>query len=669
MDNGKAAREVTNVVELPREYGNASGMKNELSEPMSRSTVTTHELSHSPSASDVRSILGPLIASNAQARINALGKDTLPAEPQGGIQGLLTDEICDRFAEQMRDVEGEEELSSSNGLSSMNEKKIPKAPRAMLMRGAVRAGDALRKQDRTNTKNPRLNLRIPITIPLPTTPANSQAAALPIPSSAPAGEGTAVPLDSKEPEEGEIMGSSPSSRTPSHAVRQTSPLKSCYTYGRKYSISPEPAPHRLPTSRTYRSRSPSEGSYRHTSRSSRSPQLLRYSQSPIHTRRQSSFPDDLRGPSSPPRRVRKRSRSRAIPRPSEPTSPVSLRSATHERRGSNYDTRLGKNEPHSWKDNGYPDKSLTSEEKDHARSVNGGVTPLDHHTSDRERRRSSTQSREFDAGSTRPKVPTRSISLSNSKPNHQVDIIALDRTTPPDGIQNNVFDTKLTASPLSMMTPLPGTAECGLSPHDQVQVGKPCHEVPGLWMIKAGGSSVEIVTCEFEIDKVTADRWGIGSSRHGEEKARDALSLSLVCIPLSDAAVRAKLDVTFATRQELMNEITRIEAVWPPAGHLVVEINPDHDWGRSWLPRHLRKEHASVDITHHVHEGMNIIRLIQLASLADCIFVILAKEKPPNVGVKDLEPAADIGEVEVDEPQTTEQLLASFQTSTRIIYS
>ncbi|KAF8349179.1 hypothetical protein F5887DRAFT_850454, partial [Amanita rubescens] len=108
------------------------------------------------------------------------------------------------------------------------------------------------------------------------------------------------------------------------------------------------------------------------------------------------------------------------------------------------------------------------------------------------------------------------------------------------------------------------------------------------------------------------------------------LSLSLACVPLSEViAVREKLDLATATPQEIANEMAQIETVWPPAGHLVIQINPDHEWGGSWLPKHLGEGHSSINIVNHVHEGTNVIRFIQLANLADHMFLVLAKEKPP----------------------------------------
>jgi hypothetical protein len=85
-----------------------------------RSVVSPRSISHPqlgiiPSASEVRRILGPLIAHNSLARNGTLEKDTPSAEPRGDIQNLLTDEVCNKFAGQMRVVEEQRGTLPSNG--------------------------------------------------------------------------------------------------------------------------------------------------------------------------------------------------------------------------------------------------------------------------------------------------------------------------------------------------------------------------------------------------------------------------------------------------------------------------------------------------------------------------------------------------------------------------
>ena len=148
--------------------------------------------------------------------------------------------------------------------------------------------------------------------------------------------------------------------------------------------------------------------------------------------------------------------------------------------------------------------------------------------------------------------------------------------------------------------------------------------------------------------------------------------------------MQGKIDLASATPQEIAHEMAQIKTVWPPAGQLVIEINPDQEWGRTWLPRHLVRiytqstlelepmyvqgeEQSSINILNYVHEGMNTIRLIQLAGLADHMFIVLAKEKPPDMGAIDHEP--EMKAEEGEGPWTIEQLLNSFAVTTRTIYS
>lgn len=81
----------------------------------SPSTISHPQLGIIPSASEVRRILGPLIANNSLARSGTLEKETSSAEPRGDIQNLLTDDICNKFAGQMRVVEEQRGTLPLNG--------------------------------------------------------------------------------------------------------------------------------------------------------------------------------------------------------------------------------------------------------------------------------------------------------------------------------------------------------------------------------------------------------------------------------------------------------------------------------------------------------------------------------------------------------------------------
>jgi len=82
---------------------------------VSPTSISHPQLGIIPSASEVRRILGPLITHNSLARNGTLEKETSSAEPRGDIQNLLTDEICNKFAGQMRVVEEQRGTLPLNG--------------------------------------------------------------------------------------------------------------------------------------------------------------------------------------------------------------------------------------------------------------------------------------------------------------------------------------------------------------------------------------------------------------------------------------------------------------------------------------------------------------------------------------------------------------------------
>ncbi len=360
-----------------------------------------------------------------------------------------------------------------------------------------------------NVNNPDLDMRVPIpSSAIGTAPPIVHEAA-PSNSSSTSDEGIAIPLDTRffthaknlDREEGEITSSRPPS-VASDVARKASPVKRYSIDGGRYprrSASPEPARHRLPATRTYRNRSP-ERLVRPSSRRSRSPSYPRRPNSPDD---RTSRPS--RSPGGP--RRRRSSPNPRIPHAFDRPPLISPLSATHRRGGSNDDTRRGKytdGEPYPSRDkDNYYSESPTSrypEGQEDAFSVRDGMTSSDRSASNHDRQRGSTQERGSDAESSRPLAPIRSMSI-----NHKVDD-PLERHSPSGG--------PTTPSPSSTVGPLPDTTAQGdFSPPPQTV--KACHSVPGLWMVKSGQSSIEIVSCEFEIDTVTAEKWGIrGPSRY-----------------------------------------------------------------------------------------------------------------------------------------------------------
>ncbi|KAF8627069.1 hypothetical protein AX17_006408 [Amanita inopinata Kibby_2008] len=595
---------------------------------------------------EVRRLLAPVIARNTQARVEDEGTakgGAPPGDVQNRIQGLLTDEMCDMLIKHMHNVERQKTslpMSSENGIFG-NVDKVPKAPRAMitservrLLEGFIRHHDDKKRPPAVNEQRRLMQTHSLVTI----SPGSSLNQSLPyVPLTTPSTEGITIPLDPQflthhtkgtEPEEGEIISSreNRASSFPSPLQVDTDSLgpresleMAAGDRKRRQSPIPEPLPHRLPPSRTYRRsqsptglpRRPPSPRYRH-SRSSRSPDSTRHSHTTNYTKRLSS--PRRRSTSRSPRSSESRHRYDRKPpspatqsRPSEQKSPSPPRSrAAQPRRNSEFDSNSPtyQNEPSSrtlaslrgGRSCHDLDNKLNASHKAHHHhaqdkhvtvgGANGDTVSSDHHKSNHDRRR-------------------RSLSPSNGRKGHYM-------------------------------------------PQHRASVAvnatKPCHNVPGLWMAKRGLANIEILTCEFEIDQEAADRWSVrGSSRqvnmchlhscidlvdrYGKEK--EALSLLLVSLPVT--AVEAKIDISTATAQDAANAIRRIDISWPPKGQLIAEVNPGRDWGQRWLPRHLGETRPPIDITEHVHQGMNVVRFIQLAGLTDYMFFVLAKQKPPEI--------------------------------------
>ena len=368
----------------------------------------------------------------------------------------------------------------------MNDTKISKGPRAM------RILEEFLHKTPNGTNNlqdsiPNLQVSIPLST-VPPTPASSRGETIPsTPSSAipPGGVDSKFLKPTKiiEREEGEILSSRTSSATPPNG-RKASPLGRYSTD--RTPPSPEPVRHRLPISRSYLPPSP----HYHISRSSLSPELSRGSHSPIHTRRPLS-PDHRANLPSSSHAWKHRRRSSSSSRSYHPSrSPISPRFPP-QRRASEHDAPPDKSD-NERRGNGLcdTDKSRFPDWQKHTRNVSVNTTSSDHRTHSHEPRRGSMQDWRSDSGSSSmQRVSTHSISSTN---NSRADSVFPESGQ--DWTGSNVVEH------------VPSTPK---SVADAELLVKPCHNVPGLWMVKFGADGVEIVTCEFEIDEIAADRWGI----------------------------------------------------------------------------------------------------------------------------------------------------------------
>lgn len=165
-----------------------------------------------------------------------------------------------------------------------------------------------------------------------------------------------------------------------------------------------------------------------------------------------------------------------------------------------------------------------------------------------------------------------------------------------------------------------------------------CHNVPGLWFVKMGSKHTNILECSFEIDKETAAKWDIPEISLISEKrtvpsqmGKPRLCLQILCLPTDLVQSVQGTIQPGASAGDVAIALSTIKESWPPTGNLIIEVNPGTGHGHTWLPFDLEPTSPSVNLEDHIHEGKNVVQLIQLAGMADHIFVLFASlQQPPS---------------------------------------
>jgi hypothetical protein len=184
---------------------------------------------------------------------------------------------------------------------------------------------------------------------------------------------------------------------------------------------------------------------------------------------------------------------------------------------------------------------------------------------------------------------------------------------------------------------------------------KPFDGVPGIWLLVGGSAKPEVYEHSFEISKEVAFEWNIsrvlvnGQSmtgtkfRNGQPPSR--LSWKLKCVLAESVdVVRQRLE-HLDSAENFVQELGRFQNHWPSGGKLIVEVNPTHVLGQTFYSRQLvsqcvnlfiRKKYDDVlyfikdsgapfvELKHHIHEGTNLIRFIQLGDLSNFVFILYA---------------------------------------------
>ena len=94
------------------------------------------------------------------------------------------------------------------------------------------------------------------------------------------------------------------------------------------------------------------------------------------------------------------------------------------------------------------------------------------------------------------------------------------------------------------------------------------------------------------------------------------------------------------------------------------------NWVRESIIHMQGEDQASIDIVDHVHEGINVIRFIQLSGLNNHMFLVIASPKHSDFYCLEPRSLPDVGDdMDTDEHQTVDQLLNDFVTRVEIAYS
>jgi hypothetical protein len=140
----------------------------------------------------------------------------------------------------------------------------------------------------------------------------------------------------------------------------------------------------------------------------------------------------------------------------------------------------------------------------------------------------------------------------------------------------------------------------------------PMGNVPGIWsgMLIEASESPNVFDCPFEVDEEAARRWGLVnewvslftsqepiiylthfsfifySTTYPHHQGPTHICLSLICLPV-ELALQAMESVSEEARpidsEERATALSSVKTVWPEKkGSLIVQVNPDRKWGRTW---------------------------------------------------------------------------------------
>ncbi|KAF7374762.1 hypothetical protein MSAN_00361700 [Mycena sanguinolenta] len=165
----------------------------------------------------------------------------------------------------------------------------------------------------------------------------------------------------------------------------------------------------------------------------------------------------------------------------------------------------------------------------------------------------------------------------------------------------------------------------------------PCNNVPGLWFVKVGANSSTVLEGRFVVEPEFAATWGLLPTASAST-ARPAPKLSVVLLCLTTEAASALYESLIPTNpsaERMATAVAELETTWPQDGTLFLDMN-EQAGGRTWLPHEISPA-SPLDVTDHIQPGPNVVRFIQLASMAERTFIMYASpRKPPDTTVSQM---------------------------------
>ncbi|KAJ7873577.1 hypothetical protein B0H13DRAFT_1484019, partial [Mycena leptocephala] len=110
---------------------------------------------------------------------------------------------------------------------------------------------------------------------------------------------------------------------------------------------------------------------------------------------------------------------------------------------------------------------------------------------------------------------------------------------------------------------------------------------------------------------------------------KSRLSVVLLCLPTAAViSVYNSLKPTNPTPESVATAVAGLEIGWPRDGTLFLDMNREEICGKSWIPYEI-DPHSPLDVTAVIRPGSNVIRFIQLTSMAERTFIVYASHGEP----------------------------------------